>query len=191
MTTTTLSWPRLLTLALLGAIAATMGDAIHALTGTLSYPEPRIGLQAPWVFPGFLVAFLAMGIAYWQLAPLFGQRSQESRQAGSPRALVETLSAFMAIYFLSGFGNASPTLLVVIFYGLFFLRWLFTYDRAWLLFLAVLMAVGGMFVEGLLSAFDLVRYGHYDIFYVPWWLGGLYMHGAFALREGMRHFSYR
>lgn len=39
--------PRLLGMALLGAIIATLGDANHAFTSTLSYPEPRIGQQAP------------------------------------------------------------------------------------------------------------------------------------------------
>jgi hypothetical protein len=70
-------------------------------------------------------------------------------------------------------------------------RWLFSYDRLWLFILAVLMAVGGMIAEGLLSAAGMVTYHYVDVFYVPFWLGGLYLHGAFALREGMRFFVYK
>lgn len=105
--------------------------------------------------------------------------------------MAESLAAFFAIYLMSGFGNAHPVLLALIFYGLFVLRWAFTYDKSWLLFLATLMAVGGMLAEGTLGAFDLVSYRHQDIFYLSWWLGGLYMHGAFALRDGMRYCLYR
>ena len=63
-------------------------------------------------------------------------------------------------------------------------------DRAWLLLIAAAMAVGGMLAEGAMSALGLVAYRHVDVFNVPLWLGGLYLHGAFALREGMRFFVY-
>jgi hypothetical protein len=56
--------------------------------------------------------------------------------------------------------------------------------------LAISMAIGGMFAEGVLSAAGWVTYRYVDVFYVPFWLGGLYVHGAFALREGLRYFVY-
>jgi hypothetical protein len=70
-----------------------------------------------------------------------------------------------------------------------FCGWL-QFDRLFLLLLAVLMAFGGMFVESLYAAAGLMAYCYPDVFYVPFWLGGLYVHGAFALREGMRFFVY-
>lgn len=181
-------------LALLAAIAATICDANHAYTGALHYPEPgRIGIQAWWVFPGFVLAFASMALIYlWFARALSGSMATEkSTSKGSYREMFEAISAFMMVYLASGVGHAFPILLSAIFFGLFFLRWAFTYERTWLLFVAIMLAVGGMGVEGLLSAFDLVAYDHQDIFYVPWWLGGVYMHGAFALREGMRGLVYQ
>lgn len=178
--------------ALLGAGIATFCDGIHVYTQTLSYPEPFLFGQAWWVFPGFVLAFLFMQAVYYPVVQRLpsGVAYQKSVSRGSSRALIETAMAFAFVYLTSGFGNHEPVLLAVIFYGAFMVRWLFSYDRLWLLILAVLMAVGGMVAEGALSAAGLVAYRHTDVFYVPLWLGGLYMHGAFALREGMRLFIY-
>jgi hypothetical protein len=115
----------------------------------------------------------------------------QSTSPGSGREFTETVFSFALVYLLSGFGNKEPVLLAAIFYGSFVLRTLVTYERGWLWALATVMAIGGMFAEGTLSALGGVNYHHVDIYHVPWWLGGLYMHGAFALREGMRWMVYR
>lgn len=184
----------LIPLALMGAVAATICDANHAYTGALLYPDAgKVGIQAWWVFPGFFVAFSVMGAGYVALARALrgSMKAEESSSPGSLRAMVEAMTAFMMVYLASGLGNAFPTLLNFTFLGLFVVRLLATYERGWLLFIAVMLAIGGMFVEGALSHFDLVAYAHQDIFYVPWWLGGVYLHGAFALREGVRFWVYR
>ena len=41
-------------------------------------------------------------------------------------------------------------------------------------------------VSSSLGSLAMVAYREAEIFHVPWWLGGLYAHGAFALRESMR-----
>lgn len=183
---------RILLLAIPAALLATLGDGIHVLTGTLAYPDPFLFGQAWWVFPGFFLVFMFMGHAYALVAERLPAAvpADLSRSGGTIRELVEAASAFIFVYMMSGFGNARPDLLSVIFYGAFAVRWLFTYDRAWLLLLAIVMAIGGMAAEGALSALGLVAYRHANIFHVPLWLGGLYVHGAFALREGMRCFVY-
>lgn len=193
MNMTRLNITGLLSLALLGAIVATLCDANHVLTHTLSYPTPFVAGQAWWVFPGFFVAFTAMGAIYFVLTNALGHRLSltSSQSAGSAQAMMETLVAFAMVYLASGFGNEHPVLLSLIFYGTFILRWAVSYDRLWLLLLAVIMGIGGMFAEGLMSHFGQVTYRQVDVFYVPFWLGGLYMHGAFALRESMRFFVYR
>lgn len=175
------------------AIAATLCDANHVATGTLRYPQPVLFGQAWWVLPGFFVAFLGMGAAYLVAAPHVpaGVSTQQSRAPGSAGALAEAMTSFVLVYLASGFGNESPGLLSLVFYGSFALRWAFTYERAWLLVVAVALAIGGMTVEGSMGALELVAYRHTDVFHVPFWLGGVYMHGAFALREGMRVFVYR
>jgi len=180
-------------LAGLGGIAATLCDANHVATGTLRYPHPVLFGQAWWVAPGFFVAFLGMGAAYVIAAPRMpaGLSTQQSRAPGSAAALAETLTTFVLVYLSSGFGNESPALLSLVFYGLFGLRWVFSYERGWLLAVAVALAIGGMTTEGTLGALELVAYRHADVFHVPLWLGAVYMHGAFALREGVRALVFR
>lgn len=183
---------RMLILAGLGAVATTLGDLNHVHTQTLAYQQPFLLGQAWWVFPVFFLAFAAMCVSYRILArklPLLGLVTTQSQSEGSASAFVEALLAFMSIYLVSGFGNQDPELLSWVFYGTFALRWSFSYERAWLLLLALLMGAGGMFAEGLMGASGIVAYRHMDVFHVPLWLGGLYLHGAFALREGMRLFA--
>jgi hypothetical protein len=183
---------RIFIFALFGACFATLGDAFHVRTHTLSYPDPVLFGQAWWVFPGFLLVFLSMGYLYvLAIGRLFiGMQARQSASRGSAHEMIEAASVFIFVYFLSGYGNYDPVMMSVIFYCAFAVRWLLSYDRAWLLLFAAAMAVGGMLAEGAMAAAGLVAYRHADVFNVPLWLGGLYLHGAFALREGMRYFYY-
>lgn len=185
--------PRFAPFALLGAVVATLCDVNHVLTGTLSYPEPFFMGQAIFVFPGFFVAFTVMMLSYHYIAPLFPKAftKEISYSSGNTAAFIESLLFFMAIYLMSGFGNTYPALLSGIFYGFFVLRWAFSYEKSFLLLFAIVLGFNGMFVEGLMTKFDLVHYSNPEVFGVPYWLGGVYMHGAIALREGMRLFVYR
>lgn len=180
-------------LALVGALVATVCDANHVYTQTLSYPAPVFAGQAWWVFPGFFLAFIVMGVTSVWLANLCQpvMSVAASRSAGDVHAMVESFIAFVMVYLLSGFGNESPYLLALIFYGTFLLRLAATYERSWALLLALMLGAGGMVAEGLLSLSGQVAYRHVDVFGVPYWLGALYMHGALALRESLRLFVYR
>ena len=184
----TLSFSGLISLALLAAVVCTLGDAIHVYTATLSYPEPLWFGQADWVLPLFFAAFLLMAFCGWLLlthlpAAVSGCYAQAG---GSWRELVDQLLLFILIYLLSGFGNHSPDLLLTIFTLTFFLRLAFCRQKVLLLLLALMLAPGGMVAEGLLGHFGWVAYREPEWFNVPLWLGGLYAHGAFALREGVR-----
>ncbi len=179
-------------LSILAAVVATICDANHAHTGALSYPHPLFFNQAGWVFPGFVLAFLSMAFIYYTTAPLISgsMTNSDSTTEGPFQPLVETLISFMLVYLMSGFGNDEPALLAFIFYGTFTIRLMFTYERMFILIVALALAFGGMFVEGLMTQLDQVHYRQPEIFGVPFWLGGLYMHGALCLREGMRFFVY-
>ena len=183
----------ILKLGITGAVVATVCDAIHVKTKTLSYPKPLYWKQAGWVFPGFSTAFVSMAVIYAGLAkPLqHVMELEQSQDAGDQGSFVEAFSYFAIVYMLSGFGNYHPKLLCFIFYGTFVLRLGSTYEKEWLAIVALLLAFGGMFAEGLMSKIGLVDYREPEVFNVPWWLGGVYMHGAFALRESMRYLVYR
>ncbi|WP_430462291.1 hypothetical protein ACQUQU_05725 [Thalassolituus sp. LLYu03] len=189
----TLSISGLLALSLLAALVCTLGDAIHVLTSTLSYPDPLWMGQASWVFPLFFMAFLAMALGGWLLIQSLPDAivGEYGRQGGSWRGLMDQLLLFLLIYLLSGFGNHSPDLLLTIFSVTFFVRLALAQNRIFVLLLALLLAPGGMVAEGFLHEFGMVSYREPEWFNVPLWLGGLYAHGAFALRDGIRLLVFR
>ncbi len=180
-------------LALLGAAVATFCDAMHVFTHTLSYPKPFLYGQAAFVFPGFFGAFLIMGGAYRLLVRYLPQSVERavSTSPGDQRELTESLISFALVYLLSAFGNHQPGLLAYIFYATALLRLTVSQDRTFMVILAVTLAVYGVLAEGAMTMANLVQYREPEIFGVPVWLGGLYMHGAFGLRAGMRWFVYR
>lgn len=180
----------MLALALVGAAVATFCDLMHVQTGTLVYPEPVFMGQAWWPFVAFTLAFLWMAILYRlldrTLPPGVARRDATSR--GGARELTESLLLFAFVYLLSGFGNASPVFLAAVFYAAFALRFALASERMFLAIVAVNLAVGGTLSEGAMSALGMVAYTRYDYLLVPAWLPGLYLHGAFALRDGYRFF---
>ncbi len=182
----------MLLFSLLGAAVSTICDLNHAYTGALSYPEPFIYLQPWWPFPGFTIAFFTMAFLYFKLSPLmpFNYNKLSTKTNNDIKPFVESLIIYMLIYLISGFGHKESNILIILFYGLFFIRIIFSYDRIFILITAIILAIGGVIGEGLLIKFNLVLYKNPEIFGVPYWLGGVYMHGAMALREGMRFFVY-
>ncbi len=186
------SYIAMLPLALMAAALATFCDAIHAHTGTLVYPDPWLFKQAVWVFPLFFLTFITMAAGYFWITKLLPGTIPHERSTvpGTFDACIEAMISFGLVYLLSGFGNREPMLLSFIFYGAFFLRLAFTYEKLFLFGLALVLAVSGMLAEGALAEFELVHYRRPEIVNVPFWLGALYMHGAFALREAMRFFVY-
>ena len=77
-----------------------------------------------------------------------------------------------------------------ILYVSYLLRWSVTYEKGFLLGIGVAMALGGILVEGSISAMGQMQYVFPAIYHVPLWLGGVYLHGSFALREGIRFLVY-
>lgn len=182
--------PGMLALALLGALVATFCDLMHVQTGTLVYPAPVFMGQAWWPFVAFTAAFLWMALLYRVLdrfLPAGIARAHATSRGGS-QELAESLLLFAFVYLLSGFGNASPVFLAAVFYGSFALRFAFARERVFLGIVSVNLAVGGTLSESLMSALGMVAYTRYDFLLVPAWLPGLYLHGAFALRDGYRRF---
>lgn len=178
----------LLMLALLATVVCTFCDAMHIYSAALSYPHPVWFGQAGWVFPLFFVAFFILGVAYLLLVKVLADSLQltTSRRRGNAGLMTESMAMFVMTYLLTGFANSSPVLLGAILYSIFLIRLCFTYERRFLLLLAVLLALGGMVTEGVLGSMGWVAYSQQQVFFVPWWLGGLYAHGAFALRESVR-----
>ncbi|MCP4437574.1 MAG: hypothetical protein GY810_01360 [Aureispira sp.] len=180
-------------IALIGALIATLCDKNHVETGTLYYPNPFWDGQPWWNYPAFFVAFVLMSFAYHELTQRLPSTIDRtfSTSTGDTKDFTESLIIFALVYILSGFGNESPIFLNVLFYGLFLLRLTITPDKVFILIISIMLGIGGAFIEGFMSNMDLVYYTKPVIYYVPLWLAGLYLHGAFALRDGMRLFVYK
>jgi hypothetical protein len=181
----------MLWLALLGALVATFGDFMHVQTGTLHYPHPVFMGQAWWPFFAFTGAFLWMALVYRLLdrrLPASFARVRSTSPGGN-RELIESLTYFLFVYLLSGFGSAAPLTLAIVFYATWLLRFAAAKERAFLAVVAAALAVGGTLSEAAMSWGGLVTYVRSDFLGVPAWLPGLYLHGAFALRDGYRRFA--
>ncbi|MBX7227954.1 MAG: hypothetical protein K1X55_18110 [Chitinophagales bacterium] len=180
---------RVIVLALFAACFATMGDAVHKYTGTIGIPEIPFKYDIFPVFRMFVIAFVSMGTGYFMIAKYLKKplKIEESDQQGSLSPFVEALFTFLVVYFLSGFGHKENALLASIFFIGVMVRLAFTYDRIFMSTLVLLIGISGASVEMMLN----VAYTSPEINGVPFWLFGLYMHGAFALREGMRLLVYR
>ena len=183
---------KILGLVFLAALISTLCDANHVYTGALSYSSPAFLNQAWWVFPNFLLAFTVMSVFYSLFSYVFPRILQDhfSFQAGTAAAFLDNTVFFVLCYLLSGFAHAYPNLLSLILYLSFGLRLTVTYERGFLFTMAVLMAFGGHVVEGSLAALGQMQYSEPQIYHVPYWLGALYMNGAFCLRESFRFFVY-
>jgi len=184
-------WLPMIALAAGAAVFTTICDAVHVLTGTLSYSDPFWLGQSWSVFPSFTAVFVLMMFLYDRaFTSIKGVEHKKSTSHGTFREMTESFLIFFLVYLMSGFGSEYPVLLNVIFYGSFLWRWSSTYERSFILIFSIVLGLGGMLGEGLLVELGWVEYTEPDIFHVPWWLGGVYLHGGLALREMMRYFIY-
>lgn len=183
---------RIVPVALMAAVFATFCDAVHVHTGTLTYTKPFLLGQSWSVLPSFFLVFVAMMLVYDRVFIMRAkaQDRSESASPGNLREAADSFLIFVLVYLMSGFGLGHEPLLNVVFYGAFLVRLRMTYERLFMATFALFLALAGMAGEGLLVVAGLVKYSHPDVFHVPFWLGGVYLHGALALREIMRALVY-
>jgi len=183
---------RIFVLAIIGAIISTFCDANHVYTGALNYTQPDFWGQAWWVLPHFIFAFclLFTGVQLFSRFWFKDSLTKATLASGYLESFVNQVLLFILLYLMTGFAHQNPLLMSAILYLTFLLRLLVSYERRFIFIAAVLMAILGMGFEGTLSAIGLMEYSHPFIYHVPLWLGGLYMHGAFCLRESFRYMVY-
>lgn len=182
----------ILIFSIIGAIVSTLCDGNHVFTETLSYTYPYYFGQAWWVFPNFLVAFIVMSLGYY-LTPVFLPESIDyslSTSSGKLSEFLDTTVIYILVYLMTGFAHHNPWLLAFILYGLFFVRLYASYERSFVFIVAILLAIGGNCVESTLALFGQMQYTNPNLYYVPIWLGSIYMHASFCLRASLRYFVY-
>jgi hypothetical protein len=177
-----LSPPRLLGLAVFGAVVLTVFDGFHTHSGTTRYPTP-LALEAAWWAP--LNFALATGLG----GPLYvlGYRAVGGkRPPPSWPELALGLVIFGALYFFSGFGPVSnPVKLAVLgvaALGLF--AWL---DRTVAgAAMMLVTALVGPTVESILVHAGAFEHLKADVLHVPLWLPGLYACSGPVIGQGAR-----
>lgn len=164
-----------------GAVLGTALDAVHVLTGTLSYPAPTLwGLQAWWVPLLFAGTGVLLGEGHRHIAVRLAGGDVPPRPQTAELALA--VGALVLTYGASGFLRAWPWVTTALFVAGFGAVWVRTpraAQRAMGMH-AVAVAVGGPLVEATLSGAGLFTYHQHDLLGVPVWLGALYLHGGAA-----------
>lgn len=164
-----------------GSVGGAVCDQIHVQAGVLRYAHPSWLDQAWWVGPQFGLAAIAIVAMARPFAP--------PTPTGPTASVVGPHAAwFIAAYGASGLFHAHPGALATV-YALAWVARLLPRpdgrlgrrdagDRVRAAGFAVLLALVGCAYEGTLSATGAFRYLHPDLYHVPVWLPGLYLHGA-------------
>lgn len=172
-----------------GSLMCTLCDQVHVRTGVLAYRAPAVAGQAAWVPLVFILAAVA-GLAQWSVLARFDPAVRRDLAAG-PKDRWGTREALYAVVWMvlvygsSGFVQGTPRAAFAVYVALFMLR-------AWSLRApgvvthALAFAVGGTAFEAALSSTGAFWYTRPEMFGVPVWLPGLYLHGAFVARAVMR-----
>jgi hypothetical protein len=160
-----------LLLFVLGGLGGAALDQIHVQSGILSYPHPWALDQAWWVAPQFGVAVVVMVVGSSPLA-----RRTSLRASGV--VLVDG-AWFVAAYGASGlWGRHHAGVLAAVLGVSWLARMAVRRDRNWLVLAGVLLAAGGVLYEGTVAGAGAFHYTRPDVYHVPVWLAGIYLHGA-------------
>jgi hypothetical protein len=168
-------WRRWLVVVVLGAVVATTGDHLHVVYGVLFYPHPALFQQAIWVLPLFAGATFAMIAG--------GEATRRAMRGASPpgASLAEALLAtgwFFVAYAFTAVAAEVPNVVLFV----LVVTWLVRVARmpGWTFLFSLLSAVAGVASESTLSSLGGFAYTRPDLFAVPRWLPGLYLHAALA-----------
>jgi hypothetical protein len=159
-------------LGLLGAAC----DQFHVQSGLLSYPDPWLWDQAPWVplnFAVLLTGLVAATIPIGRIAAARGVPDPDARR------LAADFAWFVGMYGLSGLvAPDEPGLLAVAYVALWVPRIALREDRSLLFPFGIALAFAGCAVEAIEIELGWFAYADPDVAGVPFWLAGIYLHGA-------------
>lgn len=174
----------LLLLYLVSGIVGALCDQIHVQSGVLAYPIAFYpGGQSVWV--PFL--FGGAGVVLVKGEALFRRLIGGESSALPVGSIPLTAAGFVLAYLSTGFFHSNPLLLLA---GLV-VAWLAHFWRYFdknLIPYCIAVAIGGCLFEGTLASTGAFYYTKPDIYYVPIWLFGLYLHAALLTRAIARRY---
>jgi hypothetical protein len=159
-----------------GGIGGAALDQIHVQSGVLAYRHPWLWDQAWWVAPQFALACVGLFLAARSWAArtrVVGGRPARGRVAADA-------AWFLAAYGASGLFGRHGALLTAGYLVTWVARmaWPWRLDRMPVAVFSVLLAIGGCLYEGTLASTCAFHYTHPDLYHVPVWLAGIYLHGG-------------
>ena len=148
-------------------------DQFHVQSGLLSYPDPWLWDQAAWVPLNFAVLLTGLVAATIPLARRF-----DAPAPGNAR-LAADLAWFVGVYGLSGLvAPDEPELLAIAYVAAWIPRIALREERGLLFAFGLVLALAGCAVEAAEIEFGWFSYAEPDVAGVPFWLAGIYLHGA-------------
>lgn len=172
-----------------GSLMCTLCDQVHVRTHVLVYRAPAVAGQAAWVPLVFVLAAFAGLALWWLLARLDPTVSRDlatgPKDHWGAREALFAVAWMVLIYASSGFVQGAPRGAFAVYVALFMLR-AWSLRAPGLVTHALVFAAGGTAFEAALSSTGAFWYTQPELFGVPVWLPGLYLHGAFVARAVMR-----
>ena len=171
-----------------GSVLCTLLDQLHVRFGVLSYRSgPMLG-QAPWVPLLFAGATFVGLFGYLTWSRKFGFRRDlldGSRDVWGTREAGVALVWMVGAYAVSGPLQHWPRALTAAYLLTYALRcWSLRAPGLWLNSLQ--FALGGTMFESALASTGAFHYEHPDLWGVPLWLPGIYLHTTPILRAVLR-----
>lgn len=177
-----------------GSVLCTLCDQVHVRAGVLAYRAPALAGQALWVPAVFVLAAFGGLAQWWILARVDRAVARDLREgprdAWGTREAIYAAAWLVAVYCSSGLVAAAPFAAFGVYVVLFMLR-AWSLRAPGLVTHALLFAVAGTAFEAALSSTGAFWYTRPQMFGVPVWLPGLYLHGAFVARAVMRRWLVR
>jgi hypothetical protein len=173
---------RWLILAVAGAVLCTLGDYLHASHGVLTYPQIAFGVQDWWVPPLFAAAslvcvLLARPFIEW------GRRAGAVRTPDARQIVADGIGFFAAYAYTSFAAHDRPSVTLTVLSVAFLVRVLAERRPTWLVVYCLLLGVGGVVTECLVSSTGRFHYLHPDLLKTPRWLAGIYLHAGLLAGE--------
>jgi hypothetical protein len=159
-------------LGLLGAVL----DQIHIQSGLLSYPDPWLWDQAPWVPLNFAVLLTLLVVTTIPIGRVADARGYAYPARGR---LAADFAWFVGAAAVSGLaGPDSPGLLAIAYVVVWVPRIALREERSLLYPFGIALALAGCGVEAAEIELGWFSYAEPDVIGVPFWLAGIYLHGA-------------
>ena len=171
-----------------GSVLCTLLDQLHVRFGVLTYRDGSMFGQAPWVPALFAVATLAGLLGYVTWARKLGYRrdlTDGPRDRWGTREAAMALAWMALAHALSGPLQHWPRALLVTYVAVFGLR-CWSLGAPGLGASGLQFALGGTMFESMLASTGAFHYRHPDLWGVPLWLPGVYLHATPLLRAVLR-----